>query len=137
VRRTKEKKPEPLGFAANAGLGALIALGVAFVLLFIASILVVSGRLPERGMGTITVGVLFVSSLAGAFAAVRRHRSRALLMGLAEGGMLYAITLVGGIFVEMPMFFGGLSVFLFAAAVSGGVVAGLIGVRGRKSKGLR
>ena len=134
MRRTKEKRPEPLAFAANAGIGALMALGMTFALLFATSILVVTGRLPEGWMGALTIGALFVSSFAGAFLAIRRHQSRALFVGIAEGMALYAITLAGGVFIEMPNFFGGLSLFLFAAAILGGVAAGMIVTRPKKRK---
>ena len=134
VQRTKEKRPEPLEFAANAGFGALTALGITMILLFVASVLVVSGRLPAVWMRTLTVGALLLGSFAGACIAIRRHGSKALFVGLAEGAMLYAMTLIGGVFIEMPDFFGGLSVFLLAAAICGGSAAGLFGVRPKRRK---
>ena len=134
MRRTKEKKPEPLGFAANAGIGALIALGFAFLFLFAASLLVASGRMPEGWMGMTTVLALFVSSLLGALAAIRRHRTRALFVGISQGAMLYAITLLGGVFIEGRPPLGRWSLFLFAAAILGGVAAGLFSARLRRRK---
>ena len=134
MRRTKEKKPEPFGFVSNAGIGALIALGTSFVLLFAASLLVVSGQLPEGWMGIVTVLALFLSSLLGALIAIRRSRSRALLVGLCEGAILYAITFIGGVFAEVPTLLGALSPFLLLAALSGGVAAGLLHARPRKRR---
>ena len=134
MRRTKEKKTAPLDFVASAAIGAGIALGLTLILLLIASFLVVSGQLPEGLMGVLTVAVLFVSSLVGAFVAIRRNRSRALFVGLTEGAILYAITFMGGVFTEVPRFFGGLSLFLFLAAMLGGAAAGLMSARPRKRK---
>ena len=134
MQRIKEKKPEPLDFAANAGLGALLALGLTFLLLFLASLFVVSGRLPEGWMAAVTVLALFLSSLLGALFAIRRSRSRALFVGLSEGMILYAITFIGGVFAEVPTFLGALSPHLFAAAILGGVAAGLLHVRPKKRK---
>ena len=132
MQRKKEKKPEPWGFLNNAGLGALIALGFTFVLLFIASWLIVSGRVPEGLMGIITVGSLFLGSFLGAVIAIRRNRSRSLFVGLAEGAMLYVITFTVGVFAETPSFFGGLSPFLFFAAMLGGALAGVLPMRSRR-----
>ena len=132
MRRTKERKTAPLDFLASAGIGAGIAFGMALLLLLIASFLVVGGHLPEGMMGALTVAVLFVSSLVGAFVAIRRNRSRALFVGLSEGAILYAITFIGGVFTEVPRFFGGLSPLLFLAAMLGGVAAGLVSARPRK-----
>ena len=133
MQRMKEKKAEPLDFAASAGMGALFALGLTFLFLFAASLFVVSGRLPEGWMAAVTVLALFLSSLLGALFAIRRSRSRALFVGLSEGVMLYALTFIGGVFAEVPRFFGGLSPFLFLAAVLGGVAAGFIRPRRRGS----
>jgi len=128
----KEKKTPPLYFAANAGIGALIALGATFLFLFAASFLVASGRLPEGFMGALTVLALFVSSVLGAFVAIRRSGSKALVVGVSEGAMLYAITFLGGVFAEVPTFLGGLSLFLFAAALLGGVAAGMVSTRPKR-----
>jgi len=122
----KEKKQAPLDFMAKAGMGALFGLGLTFVLLFAASFLVVSGRLPENWMGAVTVLTLFLSSFLGAFYAIRRSRSRALFVGLSEGAILYAITFIGGVFAEVPSLLGALSPFLFLAALSGGALAGFL-----------
>ena len=134
MRKGKEKRAAPFGPAVNAAIGSLIALGVSPVLLLIAAGLVVSGRLPEGLMGAAAVLTLFVASLIGAFAAIRRNRSRALLVGLSEGAILYAITFVIGAFSERGTLFGELSVFLFLAALSGGVLAGLFCNRPKKRK---
>jgi len=123
-----------MGFVANAAIGSLIALALSLALLFIASILVVSGRLPEGFMGSLVVLVLFLASLVGALAAIRRNRSRALVVGLAEGAILYAVTIVGGAFSEGAALFGDLSGFLLLAAIFGGALAGLLCKRRKKRK---
>ena len=134
LRRGKEKKPEPWGFVANAAIGSAFALVLTLVLLFAASVLLVSGRLPEGGMGAITLGAVFLASGAGASFAIWRNRSRTLFVGLAEGVMLYAITFTVGAFVEVPTLFGELSPLLFLSAILGGVSAGLFWLRPKKRK---
>ena len=134
MRKGKEKKTEPWGFVASAAIGSVVALGLALILLFIASVLVVSGRLPEGAMGATTVGVLFLASLVGAVIAIRRNKTRALFLGLLEGAILYAITFIGGAFAEVPTLFGELSLFLLLAALLGGVAAGMVWLRPKKRK---
>ena len=134
MRRGKEKKTAPAGALVNAAIGSLIALGIALLLLLIASALVVSGRLPEGLMGGTVVLVLFLASLIGALVAIRRNRARALIVGISEGVILYALTFVGGAFSEEMSLFGGLSLFLLLAAILGGTAAGLFCNRPKKRK---
>ena len=134
MRKGKEKKAEPWGLFVNAAVGSVLALGLTLILLFAASILVVSGRLPEGTMGAVTVGVLFLASLIGAIVAIRRNRARVLLVGVLQGMTLYGITFIGGAFAEVPSLFGDLSLLLFLAAILGGVTAGVFWVRPKKRK---
>lgn len=122
----------PLDFAVNAAIGSLMALGVTLVLLFAASALMVSGWIPENLMGGATTLLLFIGSFAGATVAIRQSGARALFVGLSQGGILYALTVVGGAFTASPTLFGGLSPFLFAAAILGGGLAGLLWRRPRR-----
>jgi len=136
VPRGREKKTAaaPIELAANAAIGSMIALGLSLGLLLLASGLVVSGRLSEGLMGGSVVIVLFLASMIGAFAAIYRNRGRALVVGLAEGAILYGFTLVFGAFSRGTALFGALSVFLLLAALLGGALAGFVCNRPRKRK---
>ena len=134
LRRVKEKKPEPAGLFVNGAVGALIALGLTLILLFLVSIFVVSGQLPEGLMGGMTVVTLFLGSTVGAIVAIRRNRSRALIVGLLQGATLYAITFTFGSLAPVPTLFGAWSIQLLLAALLGGVAAGLLGVKRKKRK---
>jgi len=118
----------------NAAIGSGLALGLSLILLFIASGLVVRGRLPEGFMGGTVVAVLFLTSLIGAFVAIRRNGGRALIVGVAEGAILYGVTFVLGAFAERQSLFGALSLFLMLATILGGVLAGLFCSRRKKRK---
>ena len=130
--RGKPQVARPLDFVVNAAIGSLVALGVTLALLFAASALVVSGWIPEGLMGIMTTLLFFIGSFAGATVAIRKSGARALLVGLFQGGILYAITVVGGAFAESPSLFGGLSPILFVAAILGGGLAGLLWRRPRR-----
>ena len=132
--REKKTAAAPIELAANAAIGSMIALGLSLGLLLLASGLVVSGRLSEGLMGGSVVIVLFLASMIGAFAAIYRNRGRALVVGLAEGAILYGFTLVFGAFSRGTALFGALSVFLLLAALLGGALAGFVCNRPRKRK---
>ena len=135
MRKGKEKRvASPVELLTNAAIGSVIALGLSRVLLFIASGLVASGRLPERFMGGTVVAIVFFTSFIGAFIAIRRRRGRALLVGISEGAILYGITFVLGAFAERSSLFGVLSLFLMLAAILGGGLAGLFCNRPKKRK---
>ena len=133
LRRSKETKQAPRGLIVNSIIGAFLALGIALVLLFAFSIFVVSGWLPEGMMGAMTVVALFLSSTAGAGIAIRRHRARSLFVGLLQGAVLYAITVVGGAISPIDALFGVWSIQLFLAALLGGAAAGFLGA-GKKRR---
>ena len=134
MRQGKENKPEPRGLFLNGVIGAFFALGLTLVLLFVLSIFVVSGWLPERMMEAMTVVALFLSSIAGARLAIRRNRSRALFVGLLQGAVLYAITMIGGAMSPVSTLFGAWSPHLLIAALLGGVAAGFLGASKKKRK---
>ena len=131
LRKGREQEKSSVSFAANAAMGSVIAFGLTLVLLFIAAILVATARLPEGSMGTVTSVILFLGSLIGGIFAIRRNqKKRALLVGLAQGGILYVITLVGGTFFPGALF-GSFSVFLLLSALLGGIAAGFIAARAK------
>ena len=136
MSRGREKKTvaAPMELATNAAIGSMIALGISLGLLLLASGLVVSGRLPEGFMRGSVVIVLFLASTIGAFAAIFRNRGRALVVGLAEGAILYGFTLVFGAFSRGTTLFGELSLFLLLAAILGGALAGFLCNRPKKRK---
>lgn len=134
MRRVKENKQEPRGLIVNGIIGVFIALGITLALLFVLSIFVVSGWLPEGMMGAITVVALFLSSFLGARIAIRRHRTRALFVGLLQGAVLYAITIIGGAMSPAPALFGAWSLPLFLAALLGGAAAGFVGAGKKRRK---
>ena len=135
-KRTKdgEKSAPSVSLANNAAIGALLALILCLILLFVASWLLVSGRLPQDFMGTVTIAVFFLSSMFGATYAIRRHKSRSLIVGLVQGGILYALTFVIGAFAERSSLVGDLSLALLLAALAGGVAASFVPTKRRKRR---
>ena len=136
MRKGREKKTvtAPMELVINAVIGSFIALGLMLVLLLIASGLVVSGRLPEGFMRGSVLVLLFLTSTIGALIAILRNRAKALIVGLCEGVVLYALALVFGAFSTGATLFGELSLFLLIAAISGGVFAGIVCNRPKKRR---
>ena len=135
-KRTKdgEKSPPSVSLANNAAIGALLALILCVSLLFVASWLLISGRLAQDFMPTVTIAVFFLSSMFGAIYAIARHKSRSLIVGVVQGGILYALTFVIGAFAERPSLIGELSLALLLAALAGGVAASFVPTRRRKRR---
>lgn len=135
-KRTKEgeKNTASVSLANNAAIGALCALVLCFVFLFVASWLLVRGTLPEDAMGGTTIAILFVSSFLGASYAMLRHKGKNLIVGLLQGGILYALTFVIGAFADRASLLGELSPMLFAAALLGGALASFMPKKRKKRK---
>ena len=114
-------------------LGGVAALIVCFVFLLIASVCISRGLLGMGLLYQITLVGCVVGAFAGGRLAIRRCGSRALIVGLATGLVLFLLLLTVGVigFRAAPEA-GGIG--LCCASLCGGAVAGLLGVGGKGKK---
>lgn len=109
-------------------LGGGVALCASFLFLLIASLGISKGWLGEGLMYQLTIVACVVGAFIGALVAVRRCASRALVVGLLVGAVLFLVQLtVGVLFFDMSAPEGGLG--LLCGALCGGAAAGLLGGR--------
>lgn len=120
-------------------LGGGVALLACFLFLLLASVGISKGWIGEQLMYQMTVVGCVIGGFSGGAAAIRRCRSRALVVGLLTGCVFFLILLTIGV-----LFYGpaapeeGLS--LLCGALCGGAAAGLLGrtrPAGKKRKGRR
>ena len=129
MRKSREYEGTKLGLVSHALVGAGIAFAFSLLILFAAAGLVAHGTLPPGLMNGVTVLVAAIASLLGGFVAIRRNgKGKAMIVGLAQAGMFYVFTLVGGAFAPGSLF-GPISLFLFIAILASGAVAGILSVR--------
>ncbi len=109
-------------------LGGAVALLGCFFFLLLASIGISKGWIGEQLMYLMTVVSCVIGGFLGGTAAIRRCRSRALVVGLLTGCVFFLILLTVGV-----LFFGpaapeeGLA--LLCGALCGGAAAGLLGAK--------
>ena len=109
-------------------LGGAVALLGCFFFLLLASIGISKGWIGEQLMYQMTVVSCVIGGFLGGTAAIRRCRSRALVVGLLTGCVFFLILLTVGV-----LFFGpaapeeGLA--LLCGALCGGAAAGLLGAK--------
>ena len=133
-KKEGEKTGAGVSLANNAAIGGLCGLVLCFALLFFASWLLVTGKLPQSSMAMVVIGVFFLSSFAGASYAIRRQKEKSLIVGLLQGGILYALTFVVGAFAERANLVGELSLTLLLAALLGGVVASFVPTKRKRKR---
>jgi putative membrane protein (TIGR04086 family) len=115
-----------LSFAAVVLRGVLMGLGVILMLLAVFAMFISSGRVPEDAMSVMMWGTSALGAFAGTVMAVRVYSQRALVMGLAISGMLFAVTLVGAAFSVDGGLIGPLTPGLLLAIFGGGVLGSFI-----------
>ena len=75
-----------------------------------------------------------IGGFSGGIFAVRHSGARALIVGLASGGVFFLLILTAGVllFEDMSIEAGGLG--LLSGALCGGAAAGILGTRPKKKK---
>lgn len=88
---------------AGLALGALVSVGITAALSALAAWLILSGWIPEDSVGYCAMVILLLASAAGAAMAIVRTKRLRFQMGIAAGGIYYAILLA-----VTALFFGGI-----------------------------
>lgn len=89
-------------------LGGVAALAVCFVFLLVASAAISGGLAGEELMYQLTIVGCVLGAFAGGLLAVRRCGSRALIVGLTTGGVLFLLLLtIGGALLRNGLSGGG------------------------------
>lgn len=129
----KEDIKKGKSFAINAVEGSFAGLGVCLLLLAVFSVLIAGGKLSSGLMEYISIGVFFVGSFAGAAVTIKREKGKLLLAGLAEGALLFLVTIVVGAFMPGALI-GNATLPLLISGLFGGAAAGLFFSRPKKVK---
>ena len=128
------KDQNNISLAKDAVIGSAIALGIILVVFLIFSMLIASGRIGSGIMGFLAVGTIFAASLIGSIVSIKKHKGKALLVGLCEGVILYLITLIIGAFWPSESLIGGYTPAIILASLLGGSVASILCARPKKVK---
>jgi len=130
----RDEKRGRRGFAASVSLGVPLGFIVTFALFMIASSLILSGKLPESAMKTLTAAAAFIGSVVGSVAAVKRRGARRLATGLINGAVMFLIMLAGTLISNGSGAAQGLTVLLFLMSILGGALGALFCLRRKKHK---
>ena len=129
---SKTKKQRPVWVVFLQGLG--VTLGVYLCGHLLLAALAVRGAVGEEGTFTVTALLCLCAALCGGLCVVRRCP-----WGLLPGGVLAALLFCGALAAVGALCWGqlawaGTGGVLVVFALAGGVAAGLLGARRRKSK---
>lgn len=135
MRKTEEDQGAKLvRVMTGVLLGGTLALGVCLAFLLVCSVGISGGWLQEDLMYQLAVVGCVIGGFSGAVFAVRRCGTRALIAGLASGGVFFLLLLTAGLllFEDMSVESGGLG--LLSGALCGGAAAGILGTKPKKKK---
>lgn len=115
-------------------IGALVAVMVSLLFLFVCALLISGGHLTQNHTGVFSVCACVLGSLVGGVTAVSRCKGRSLIVGLLTGAVLFLILLTVGLLLykSVAVEEGGLP--LGCGCLCGGVLAGLFGARPKKKR---
>ena len=122
------------GFIKNVVKGFLVAALTSVVLLFVFGWICGTQEDPEGLIGILGRAALYVSALAGGFAAARFNREKGLICGLSAGGGLMLTVMLISLFLrgDSPMGMLVWTMFLFIPLVA--AVGGYIGIPQKKKR---
>ncbi len=135
MRKNEEDQGAKLvRYVLDVLLGGAVALMVCFLFLLGASIGISRGWLGEELMYQLTIVGCVLGGFVGGMVAVRRCRSRTLIVGLLVGCVLFLLMLtVGLLFYDaITPEEGGLG--LLCGALCGGAAAGIMGGKPKKKR---
>ena len=135
MRKTEEDQGAKLVRAmTDVLLGGGLALVVCLVFLLICSVGISGGWVEEDLMYQLSVVGCVIGGFSGGIFAVRHSGARALIVGLASGGVFFLLILTAGVllFEDMSIEAGGLG--LLSGALCGGGAVGILGTRPKKKK---
>ena len=119
----------PLVLIVYTILGTLIGL----ILLFVCSVLVARELLPERMVSAIPGICAFLGALCSGFFSAR-VLGRALLTGLVQGLVSFAVLYVMGLLVFMRIVPEAVNPIVFLACMAGGVLGGIFSAGRRRRR---
>ena len=118
-------------------LGAMLALGLALLVLLGGAAAVSSGLLGEERAAQITVVACVLGCFAGGSFTCRNWTARRLLAGLATGVVCFLLILTAGMLLGDGLELGSQGMIELAACLCGGGTAGLLCRKKRRGKGKR
>lgn len=134
MRKTEAGKSE-VGAqrALSLLLGALLALGIALIILLIGSVAVSAGILRADSSAQVTAAACLLGCLAGGGFTVSRWRSQRLIAGLLTGIFTFVLILILAL-INGRIKFGAQALIELAACLVGGGLAGVLMGKRKKKK---
>lgn len=133
MRRTEPGRSQSRPAAAVI-LGALLALGVALIVLFLGSAAVSAGILKQDAAMQTTAAACLIGCLAGGSLACTRWNSRRLFAGVLTGLLCFVLILAIALLLEGTPEFGTQALIECAGCLVGGGIAGVLAGGKRKKK---
>lgn len=131
-KKEEEQSAKLIRCGMGLVLGGVAALAVCFVFLLVASAAISGGLAGEELMYQLTIVGCVLGAFAGGLLAVRRCGSRALIVGLTTGGVLFLLLLTIGALCFETVSLEARGIGLLCGSLCGGAAAGILGGGGKK-----
>lgn len=115
-------------------LGGVLAVAVCCTLLFCAAAVISIGWLKEDSVTQLTVVCCAVGTACGALWAIRRCKSRVLIVGLLVSAVFFLLLLTVGMLAYQNIDLGQGAIAMLCGSACGGIAMGLICGRPKKKK---
>lgn len=132
MTKTERDTKDILKVIGTILLGGVLAMAVCCALLFCAAAAISMGWLKERAH--LTVVCCAVGTACGALWAIRRCKSRVLIVGLLVSAVFFLLLLTMGVLVYQDINLGQEAMAVLCGSLCGGAAMGLICGRPKKKK---
>ena len=134
MQKSDDKKAKSKSFVRCAATGLVFGLIVTVIFLSLFAALITSGKLPESAARGAVLASAFIGAMTGSLTAAKGYGARPLAVGLAVGGAMFFVTLIGSAFEKSGGIFRTLTPGLLAALLAGGTAGSVLSLRRKKRK---
>lgn len=134
MTKTEHEAKDIIKLLGNIILGGGLALAICCALLFCAAAAISVGWLKEDGITQITVACCAVGTACGALWAIKRCRSRVLVVGLLVSAVFLLLLLTVGVLIYREVLLEQNALAVSCGSLCGGAAMGLLCGRPKKKK---
>ncbi len=133
MRKNEDKRPGDKTIFKNFLFGTALGFLIVFIILAVYALLISNGTVGQGKSEEVLLGVAFIASICGGFAAAKKNGSKKVLLGICVGATIIVARLIFGALGNGDLITVSTGAFLICA-LGGGMCGGLFAENKKKKR---